>query len=104
MTGRGARIMFDAINAPAHILATPERLRVEDLVLLNDAGAFEAYGKSEVLDGEVYVTNAQWSRHARIKPRLATELALALRERRSDLEMNRAPSGFVPGWPTLVST
>ncbi|WP_217429756.1 Uma2 family endonuclease [Sphingomonas bacterium] len=76
------------MNAPARILTMPERLRlrVEDFVLLADSGAFDAYAKSELIDGEVYVMNAQWSRHARVKSRLARELGNVLEAIGGELE------------------
>lgn len=46
------------------------KLRVEDYLRLDDAGAFEPYGKTELLDGEVVYMNAQHRPHARIKSRL----------------------------------
>ena len=56
------------------------KLRVADYLALDDAGAFEAYGKTELLDGEVVYMNAQHRPHARIKSRLHVTLATALRE------------------------
>lgn len=63
------------------ITRTPRRvkLRVEDYLALDDAGAFEAYGRTELLDGEVVYMNAQHRPHARIKSRLHVMLASALR-------------------------
>lgn len=76
------------MNVPARILATPERLRlrVEDYLALNDSGAFEAYTKTELIDGDIYVMNAQFSRHARVKSRLSFSLGVRLLELDSDLE------------------
>lgn len=76
------------MNAPVRILAAPERakLRVEDFVLLAENGAFDAYRKSELIDGDIYVMNAQWSRHARVKSRLVVALANKLAELGSELE------------------
>jgi len=54
------------------------KLRVEDYLALDDAGAFEAYGKTELLDGEVVYMNAQHRPHARIKSRLFRLIADAL--------------------------
>ena len=63
-------------------LATPSRiyrLRVEDYLLLDNAGTFAAYAKTELLDGEIFYMNAQHRPHARIKSRLYEALREALR-------------------------
>lgn len=85
--GIGARYP-DRMNAPFRIVATPERarLRVEDFLLLAGSGAFDDYTKTELVDGDIYVMNAQFSRHARTQSRLLVELTLALRAIDSDLE------------------
>lgn len=64
----------------APLTRTPRRvkLRVEDYLALDDAGAFEAYGRTELLDGEVVYMNAQHRPHARIKSRLFRLLSDAL--------------------------
>jgi hypothetical protein len=51
------------------IIRTPEKLglRVEDYLRLARAGAYDGYGKTELIEGDVYAMNAQYSRHARIK-------------------------------------
>ena len=54
------------------------RTRVEDYLALDAAGAFDAYGKTELLDGEIVHVNAQHRPHARIKSRLFRLLADAL--------------------------
>jgi hypothetical protein len=68
---------FQVMNASAPILPNPHKvgLRVEDFLLLNDSGAFDAYGKTELIDGDIYVMNAQHSPHARAKSRLHVALA-----------------------------
>lgn len=48
----------------------PYKLTVEDFFLLDDAGAFEGYGKTELIRGEVYYMNAQHRPHARAKAAL----------------------------------
>lgn len=45
----------------------PVKLRAEDYLLLDEAGAFMAYRKTELLDGEVVYMNAQHRPHARAK-------------------------------------
>jgi Uma2 family endonuclease len=80
---------FAVMNAPAPVVANPRKLglRVEDFLLLNDSGAFDHYGKTELIDGDIYVMNAQFSEHARVKTRLAYAMAMCLREIGSDLEV-----------------
>lgn len=46
------------------------KLRVEDYLTLDELGAFDAYGKTELIEGEVVYMNAQHRPHARIKSRL----------------------------------
>lgn len=77
------------MNAPVRPAAEPEllRLRVDDFLLLADHGAFDDYSKTELIDGVIYFMDAQHSRHARIKSRLAFELGLKVREIGSDLEV-----------------
>lgn len=68
------------MNAPVRATTAPEkaRLRVEDFLLLLGSGAFANYTRTELLDGEIYGMNAQYSRHARIKSQLARRLGNAL--------------------------
>lgn len=76
------------MNAPAHVPTSPAklRLRVEDYLLLNDGGAFDDYAKTELIDGDIYVMNAQHSPHARTKSRLLVAFANRLLEMGSELE------------------
>jgi len=76
------------MNAPHRLLTSPERMRltVEHFLLLDEGGAFADYSKVELIDGDIYVMNAQLTRHARTKSRLFTELALGLRLIGGDLE------------------
>lgn len=71
---------------PLTIEPLPVKLRVEDYLALDASGAFDAYGKTELIDGEVVYMNAQHRPHARIKSRLHVLLASALRELKSELE------------------
>lgn len=59
----------------------PVKLRLEDYRMLDDAGAFEEYRKTELIDGELYFMNAQHRPHAAVKSRLFRILANALDER-----------------------
>jgi Uma2 family endonuclease len=85
---------FPIMTAPFRLITTPEkaRLRVEDFLLLDESGAFADYTKTELIEGEIYVMNAQHSWHARTKTLLAVELNLALRAMGSDLEAWAEPS------------
>jgi Uma2 family endonuclease len=54
------------------------RLTVEDFFRLDDAGAFEGYGKTELIRGEVFYMNAQHRPHARMKGLLYQALLRSL--------------------------
>ena len=72
--------------APVTNVPLPVKLRVEDYMLLDEAGAFDAYGKTELLDGEVVYMNSQHRPHARVKSRLHIAIANALNGRDDGLE------------------
>ena len=55
--------------------ARPARLTVADFMTLERAGAFRGNSKSELIDGTIYVVNAQYSRHMRVKSRLYRRFA-----------------------------
>ena len=76
------------MNAPVLFSNVPERrrLRVEDFLLLNDSGAFADCGKTELIDGEIFVVNSQLSPHARVKSRLHLQLGLWLMNADAGLE------------------
>lgn len=77
------------MNAPVRPPNAPERLRlsVDDFLLLQESNAFEAYAKTELIDGEIYGMNSQFSRHARIKFRIARMIADHLDRSGSDLHV-----------------
>lgn len=58
---------------------SPVKLRVCDYELLADAGAFDAYSKTELIDGEIVAMNAQFLPHAYAKTTLGVEMTLLLR-------------------------
>lgn len=62
-------------------VTTPQvaKLTAEDFLLLDRSGAFDAYAKAELINGTIYVVNAQHRPHARAKTRLAMALADALK-------------------------
>ncbi len=65
-------------HRPLTTTPTPVRLRVEDYLLLDRAGAFEGYVKTELLAGEIFYVNAQHRPHAYAKSELAYRLRRAL--------------------------
>lgn len=71
---------------PVTNVPLPVRLRVEDYLLLDEAGAFADYGKTELIEGEVLYMNSQHRPHARIKSRLHVVIANALARQESGLE------------------
>lgn len=61
------------VEVPLNVLRTLP-LRVEDFLLLNDTGAFEGYGKTELIDGGIVYMNAQHRPHGWVKRGIAREL------------------------------
>lgn len=68
--------MFYIVNAPA-ALDVPQlaKLTVDDFLTLDRTGAFDAYGKTELLDGVVVYMNAQYAPHYKVKNRLYRRIA-----------------------------
>jgi len=58
----------------------PQRipLTVENVMLLQNGGAFDDYGKVELIDGELLYMNAQFRRHMVLKSELAYRIRRAL--------------------------
>jgi len=71
---------------PLNTSPLPVKLRVEDYLLLDESGAFDAYRKTELIEGEVYFMNAQHRPHARLKSRLHILMAAALQKIDANLE------------------
>jgi len=67
-------------------------LRAADFLLLSDAGAFDGYGRTELIEGEVWAMNAIHSWHARATSDLVTDLTIALRSRQGRLRVYTAGS------------
>ncbi|WP_375273188.1 Uma2 family endonuclease [Sphingomonas sp.] len=65
-------------QVPITNVPTRVKLRVEDYLSLDRDGAFEDYGKTELIDGEVMYMNAQHRPHARAKIALYEAFKLAL--------------------------
>jgi Uma2 family endonuclease len=53
-------------------LNTPQvaRLTSRDFILLAESGAFNKYAKAELIEGEIFVVNAQFRRHATFRRKL----------------------------------
>jgi Uma2 family endonuclease len=58
--------------------SAPFRFDVDQFLALCQRGLFDDYAKTELIDGEIVVMNAQHSRHARVKTRLTVRLSNAL--------------------------
>ena len=56
---------LEALTSP-HVA----RLTARDFLLLAESGAFEQYAKAELIEGEIFVVNAQYRRHARVRGQL----------------------------------
>lgn len=61
------------------------KLSARDFWLLADAGAFEGFAKSELIEGEIWVVNSVWAWHSRTMAFFTIELGFALRAAGSDL-------------------
>ncbi len=75
-------IAFEPINIPH-----AAKLRAQDFLLLNDAGAFADYAKSELIEGEIWVMNSVYSRHAGATAELVMALGFAAKAVRPDLKL-----------------
>lgn len=71
---------------PLNTAPLPVKLRLEDYLLLDESGAFDAYAKTELIEGEIVFMNAQHRAHARIKTRLLVQLARVLGDLGGNLE------------------
>lgn len=99
------------MNKPSQLPPTesaPYRFTVDQFLALSEQGMFDGYAKSELIEGEIVVMNAQHSRHARVKTRLAVRLANALEKLGSQFEPQveasvRLSDGSLPE-PDIVLT
>lgn len=83
-------------HRPLNTAHLPLKLRVEDYLALNREGAFDAYSKTELIDGGVLFMNAQHRAHARIKSRLHLLIASALLLSGSEFEALVEASVAIP--------
>lgn len=67
--------------------ARKARFSVEQYLLMNDAGALDAFGKTELIRGEIRVVNAQYMPHMRAKLALYRALHAAVAEAGLPLEV-----------------
>jgi Uma2 family endonuclease len=67
-------------HLPLNTSPLPLKLRIEDYLLLDRSGAFDAYAKTELIEGEIFYMNAQHRPHARVKMALYDALRDGLRE------------------------
>lgn len=70
---------------PRNTTPFPIKLRIEDYLLLDQSGAFDAYAKTELIDGEILYINAQHRLHARTKMKLYDAISATLRDIMSPL-------------------
>ena len=76
------------MNAPLSLTKPRQpRLTIEDFLVLDRTGAFDGYSKSELIDGTIYVVNAQFSRHMKVKVRLLLRFAAACEQLGTGLEV-----------------
>lgn len=81
---------------PLNTTPLPVKLRIEDYLLLDRSGAFDAYAKTEQIDGEIFSIGAQHRPHAWIKSRLYLAVTATLRASQSPLEALVEASIAVP--------
>jgi Uma2 family endonuclease len=55
----------------------PLKLTVDEFLTLDETGVFDRYSKTELIDGVIYVVNAQHSPHMMLKTKLLLRLAAA---------------------------
>jgi Uma2 family endonuclease len=56
----------------------PARFTVDEFLRLDETGVFEKHGRTELIQGEIFIMSAQHRRHARTKAQLTRELECAL--------------------------
>jgi Uma2 family endonuclease len=66
-------------HLPLNTEPLPVKLRIEDYLLLDRSGAFDAYAKTELIEGEIYFMNAQHRPHALAKMEIYDGLRDGLR-------------------------
>jgi Uma2 family endonuclease len=85
-------LWFMTAQLPISTSPQTAKLTARDFWLLADAGAFEGFVKTELIEGEIQVVNAVHSRHAKAHAALTVELGLALDKLDSQLILLSTPS------------
>ena len=82
------------MTAQLPISTSPQtaKLTARDFWLLADAGAFQGFVKTELIEGEIQVVNAVHSRHAKAHATLTVEIGMALRKLGTPLILLSTPS------------
>ncbi len=77
----GGHATVEPMNAPVAVSEQPYRawLQVDAYLLLGESGALDGLGRTELIDGEVLRTNAQYIRHSYAKSLLFLSVTEALR-------------------------
>lgn len=83
-------------QTPLDLTADRVKLRVEDYLMLDEAGAFDPGRRTELLEGDVYYMSPQHRPHARILSRLYGELHASLQRLPTGLEAMIGPSILMP--------
>lgn len=85
---------YDGIMNAVTPFPSPQKigLRAVDYLMLSDAGAFDGYGRTELIEGEIWAVNAIHSWHARTLIELGGDLKFALRALGSPLKVFGAGS------------
>lgn len=75
------------MNAP-EVLSRPRlaKLTVKDFLALSQSGTFDQYARTELIEGDIWVVNALYSRHARIQSLLLRSLGAACEALGTNLE------------------
>jgi Uma2 family endonuclease len=68
------------------------KLTVKDFLTLAEAGSFDRYARSELIEGEIWVMNSIHRTHARIQADMTVALGVALRAADLNLLLYASPS------------
>jgi Uma2 family endonuclease len=90
LLARNGNVTFFVMNQLTAIHGKSGRLKltVEDFLLLDKKGAFDAYNKVELIDGEIWIVSPQLNRHSFMLADLSFEIGLALRAMKTDLRLS----------------
>ena len=68
------------------------KLTVKDFLTLAEAGSFDRYARSELIEGEIWVVNSIHRQHARVQAEMTAAVSVALRAAGLDLLLYANPS------------